>query len=174
MRNSLFGIVEEFGFPSLKALYISLLAPKQGLLFIALSGITSIGDYFFGVSNFTLILLIVLIKIELITGIWASRVRKKKIVSKKLQRFILKLGIYFFFIMMFYKLGQDAKDFTKNIYAYMHSFVILYFVFVHVKSIGENYGRITGKKTDFTEIIKKFANKMLGLKEKDNSDNTPI
>lgn len=165
-------ILNEFGFCTLNSFTESLITPRFGLLFIGLSGITSIGDKFFGVSNLTLFLLLVLIAIELITGIWASVVRKRRIVSKKLQRFVLKIMIYFFFIMILHALSEEATDYTKEIYSYMYSFTILYFVFVHIKSILENYTRITGKKSDFLYYLNVLNSKVFTFtpKKKDPSD----
>lgn len=155
-------LLNEFGFGSIKSFLASMFAPQYGALFITFSGLSSLGDVFFGVSNYTLLLLVILVKIELITGIWASKVKKRPIVSKKLQRFILKMMIYFFFIMIFHQLTNEAENFTKKIYEYMHSFTIMYFVFVHIKSITENYDKITGRRTEFLGIIDKMNEKFFG------------
>ena len=169
MKTGFENILSEFGFCSLSSFFTSLFAPKYGLLFITISSVASIGDALFGISNFSLLLLLILVKIELITGLWAAYKRKKKIVSKKLQRFLLKIMIYFFFIMIFNVLSKETLNFTKHIYVYMHSFTILYFVFVHIKSIAENYGRITGKKSEFLGYIKKMNEKFFNVKDTDPS-----
>lgn len=155
----------DFGFCNSKSLMVSLFAPEYGVLFITLSGLATLGEFCFGLSGFTLVLLLVLVKIELITGLWAAKVRGKKIVSKKLQRFFLKMMIYFFFIMILHRLAAEVTDFTHNLYSYMHSFTIFYFVFVHIKSIAENYGRITGKKSEFLDYIKKINEKVFNSKK---------
>ncbi len=159
-------ILTEFGFSSTKSLLESLLAPQYKYMLISISTLASIGESFFGLSNVSLILLVILIILELITGLWASKVRGRKIVSKRFQRFGLKFMIYFFFIIVFHRLKEEPSlESTSWIYKYMHSFFIMYFVGVHLKSIAENYGRITGKKSEFGGFIKKVNEKFFNLKK---------
>lgn len=164
MKIVLTELIRDFGFCDIKSFLTSLFVPRYSLLFISFSTPSIIGESFFGMSNYTLLLLIILIKIELITGIWAAKVKKETIVSKKLQRFILKIMIYFFFIMMFHQLSNDTTDFTQSLYEYMHSFTIMYFVFVHLKSIGENYDNITNKKSEFLILIQKMNQKFFNIR----------
>lgn len=160
-------LLNEFGFCGFKSFYESLVAPKYGMLFITVSSFGAFAEQYFGMCGACLILLLVLVKIELLTGIWASVKAKRKIVSKKLQRFILKIMIYFLFIMVFHILGQNTKDFTGSVYRYMHSFTIFYFIFVHVKSISENYGAITGKKSEFLELVRRMNKLFFKVKDED-------
>ena len=78
------GLLHEFGFCGIKSLLTSLVAPLKAAIIVFFSSIASVGEFFFGISDLMLILLIVLIKIELITGLWAAYAKKDKIVSKKL------------------------------------------------------------------------------------------
>lgn len=146
-------ILNDFGFSNIKTFINSVFTPRYGLLFASLSGLGSLGEVLFGMSNFTLLILVVLVQIELLTGIWAAKIRGRAIVSKKLQRFILKIMIYFLFIVVFHRLSEDSSNLTKYLYEYMHSFTIMYFIFVHLKSITENYERITGKKSELSKLI---------------------
>lgn len=159
-------LLNEFGFTSTKSFITSLLATNYGMLFTVTTTVASFADYYFGVSNLLLILLLVLINLELITGLWAAKVRKRKIVSKKLQRFLLKIMIYFVFLVLLHRLTHEVDDLTQPIYTYMYSFTILYFVFVHVKSILENYTRITGKETDFYSYLQQMNERVFGVKPK--------
>jgi len=157
-------LIAEFGFCNIKSLYDSLFTPKYGLLFITTSATLSFIEVWFGIADAILIVLLLLLKVELFTGIWAAKVEKQRIISKKLQRFILKTMVYFTFIMSFHILSCFARDFTQSVYKYMHSFTIFYFIFVHVKSIAENYSRITGNPVEFGEYIKKLNDRLFGKK----------
>ena len=165
MRTIFENLLNEFGFRNIESFWNSLVVPKYGLLFLTTSGCTAFIETYFGMRGISLILLLILIKIELFTGILASLTEKKKIVSRKLQRFVLKIMIYFFFIMIFHVLSKDVYDFTQHIYRYMHSFTIMYFVFVHIKSITENYDRITGKKSEFSYFLKRLNQKFFSEKD---------
>lgn len=166
MKSAIEGLLAEFGFCNFDSFLNSLFLPKVGSLLVILGSLVAIPQTYFGLSNLALVLLLVLINVELITGIWASMVKKRKIVSKKLQRFILKIMIYFLFIMTFHVMSKNALNFTKVIYSYMHSFTILYFIFVHLVSITENYGQITGKNIEFADYIKKLKEKFFDEKIK--------
>ena len=153
-------VLNDFGFCNSNSFVESLLATQYKYLLIAFSGITSVGQFFFGMLDITMFLLFILMLIELVTGIWASKIRKRKISSKRLQRFGLKFMIYFFFIMLFQRLKEEpALHSTKELYEYMYSFFIMYFVGVHLKSIAENYSRISGKPSDLGGFIKKINEK---------------
>lgn len=121
-------------------------------------------DRVFGLDAAAFALLIIVMVVELTSGIYASSIRKEQFSSMKLSRFTFKVCIYLVLIAMPYVLSISFKDHGKTaaafIFDWMHLFFVGQIVIENLVSIMENLAVISGKdKTHWiTKIQEKFNN----------------
>jgi hypothetical protein len=110
----------------------------------------------------SLICLFLLLCVELVTGIVASIKEHKKITSRRLQRFGLKVFIYGVILATFsiFMRQYDNSFVMKEVYSGIHSFVVLYIIGVYSISILENTSAILGGTREFDSIIKLIRKKI--------------
>lgn len=139
-----------------------------------LSGISGVVSYLFGFGPALAIAMLVLIIVEVRTGIKASRCEGKNFESFKFSRCILKLA---FWAIIFYTIRQFENEFAHKTHLFdilAHSFFKILFLFAlsffaveHLTSILENISVIDGKpKTALIEVVqqmwKKFTDALKG------------
>lgn len=114
----------------------------------------AVGAYFIPLQGvFELVIAIVLI--DLLTGIWASRIRKVPISSHRLRKSVSKFVGYLLTIWLFYKFETEV-----GIQEWLCTYkLVTGFIFItEVISILENLAVITGNKV-FTKIIRLIRGK---------------
>ena len=163
-------ILSDFGYCSLGEFGQSLLRielAKPLIMFsVSLTFFSEACIHFLGLEFPSVAILVMLLVVELFTGIAASMKKGTKITSKRLQRFGLKIFIYFFLLVVF-KTFQNQYDgkFLANIYSAIHSFIVLYVIGVYSVSVLENVSVIiSGKKTEFKGLVD-YISKRIGQKE---------
>ena len=104
-----------------------------------------------------------------------KKTKKKpfRLASRKLQRFLLKAFVYLFFIGLLHVFTvQYSKGLEHGVFAYLHSFIVMYILGVYSVSIWENMGRITGSNSEFFRLAKFFKKKLVPTDDKDTQDDT--
>lgn len=105
--------------------------------------------------------LMVVMLLELTSGIWASRIRKEPFTSKRMSRFTFKCAVYLLLIAVPYLFSQSyavrGKVLAAGVFDWMHVFFTVQVVVENLISILENYAVISGK--DKTHWIVKIQNK---------------
>ena len=162
----------EWGFDSIGCFFKSLLKVDQFAWIITGGAFLSSLETVFGLNAMSMLALLLLMALELLTGIIASLKRKNKIKSKKLGRFLLKSFTYWFFIGFFAIFALQFKDGLKHVaFDWLHSFIVFYVIGVYAVSIFENLSSITGKRSEFRPVIEAIKKKLLPKKEKDEGPN---
>lgn len=103
----------------------------------------------FGLDEVALFILLLVFFIELVSGIWASRVRGEKFESFKFSRFSFKCFYYLSIIAMCYRMAlsyeKRGNALGVVIFDFMHLFFTVQIVLENIVSISENYSVISGK-----------------------------
>lgn len=121
-------------------------------------------DRVFGLDAVAFALLIIVMVVELTSGIYASSIKKEPFSSVRLSRFTVKCGIYLVLIAAPYGLSISFTAHDKSaaafIFDWMHLFFVGQVVIENLVSILENLAVISGKdKTHWiTKIQEKFNN----------------
>jgi len=152
MRNFFNYIVSNFGFDDLSDFTSSLLHPKAMLLTIPFAGLSSVFETYFGLQSITIFSFVLLVTLELITGLTASKVQGKPIESKKFGRFGLKVFVWIslIFILNSLKIEYRGHEDTIGGLAYgllnwLHGTLFIYICIEYLISVLENMGAISGK-----------------------------
>lgn len=109
--------------------------------------------YFFVPLKFAFAALICVVIVDLLTGIWASRIRKISISSRRLRMSIRKMLGYFEIILLLFII-EKGFDFEVGSYRFVGGFIC----FVEFISIMENTAIISGNNI-FLSIIKLIRGK---------------
>ncbi len=151
-------------------------------LTIPIAGISAFIESFIGLQGLTVFAFVVLVILELITGIVAAKARGEKIVSHKFSRFGLKVFVWMCLLFITNSVGleyENHKDFLSKMgsgfFSWLHGTLFVYVTLEYLISVLENIGSLTNeksKKTLITTIINKL-NSFLGLeKSEKKSDET--
>jgi phage-related holin len=147
MKNLLSNFCSQFGFDNSNDFGNSLV--HINLLWISVP-VAAIGTYVekvFGLSVLTMGAFVILLALEFITGIVASRVKNIKIQSKKFGRFGLKLFIW---IMLFFIINSLRRQYQEQtigeFYGWIHTFIVGYVNMEYLISVLENLAIISGKE----------------------------
>jgi len=146
-------LLRSFGFEDWGSLKESLIPtlkyPGSGYISVMISVVSVPVIRIFGLDGLAFASLLLVFFAELISGIWASRVRGEKIESKKLSRFTFKCAYYLLIIAITYLMSESFKVRQKElavvIFDFMHLFFVVQIVLENVVSVTENYSMITGK-----------------------------
>lgn len=103
----------------------------------------------FGLDEIALLLLLLVFFIELVSGIWASRVRGEPFESFKFSRFSFKCFYYLSIIAICYRFAISYENRGNSlgvvIFDFMHLFFTVQIILENIVSISENYSVISGK-----------------------------
>jgi hypothetical protein len=157
-------IVNNFGYDNANEFFNSFIHTKILYITLPLTFITSLFDIFFGLNILTIIAFIVLLMLELVTGLVASKIKKIKIESKKFSRFGIKLftWLLLLFITNTFK-TQYQNDMEFFYYRWLHSFVFMFVITEYLISVLENISVISGKS--YKKLIKT-------IKQRNENNNT--
>lgn len=158
--------VNSFGFSCTNDFSGSIVHANLLSITLPLAGISAILESLMGLHSLTIIAFVVLVILELITGIAASRSRGEKIVSHKFSRFGLKVFVWMslLFVTNSMRLEYDGhKDLlsvlSTGFFSWLHGALFVYITIEYLISVLENLGSLTNeknKKTLITAIINKL------------------
>lgn len=149
---------------------VNSLAPscKYGVTlgFISLSGIASVVSNIFGLDVGAFVAFLLVMGVELATGLYASHVQGIEFSSQRFSRFLFKLFYYVALIGISYLMAvsfeKRGKGFAAGIFEWLHIFLVVQIVCENVMSILENAAVIEGKpKAHYVTMIKEFISKKL-------------
>lgn len=102
-----------------------------------------------GISELAFAALLLVMVTELVSGVWASKIRKEPFSSMKLSRFTFKVFQYLMIIAvthLFYEsYKSQGKEMGATIFDWMHIFLTVQIVQENIVSILENGAVISGK-----------------------------
>lgn len=174
--NLLDTFVGHFGFDGMNDFISSILHIKLMLFTIPMSfAVFAFLSKYLGMTYVMVAAFLVLAIMELVTGIWGSLATKKKIKSKKLGRFGLKILVWFALIFVAHSFAQSYEHLkgvqnyiVYQIFNWFHGVLMIYVSFEYIISILENLAKITGKTNN--RLIRFITNKMdkvLGWEDED-------
>jgi phage-related holin len=167
MKKVIDYVVSNFGFKDITDFSNSLVHKNIMLLSIPVAGISSILETLFGLQGITILAFVILVMLELITGLIASKVRGEAIVSNKFGRFGLKVFVWLTLLFVLNALKNEYRDdgvfdgMASMLFTWLHGTLFIYINLEYLISILENLGVITGKNND--SIIKLIRDKFKGL-----------
>ena len=120
----------------------------------------------FGLDALAIGALLVVMLLEVCSGLYASRIAKIPFSSRKLSRFTFKVACYLVLIsvpyLFFVNYQQRGNHLAASIFEWLHVFLVTQIVLENIFSILENIAVINGQsKTYWIEKIKKKINGML-------------
>lgn len=151
----------EFGFIDYDHFFNSLLRPKLTYLTIPIAAIGGFIDYLFGLQPIVFVAFVLLLSIELISGIFASWIENKPITSKRMKSFLMMLFVWLIvlFILNTFQSSYEGSE-IGFIFHYLFDAVLIYVNVIYFKSIWENMGRISSKKKEFGSLSDIFSRKL--------------
>jgi hypothetical protein len=124
---------------------------------------SSIVETVFGLQGLTVLAFVVLVVLELLTGLIASRMRGEPIVSKKFGRFGLKMLVWLTLMFIINTLKREYHDdgsfneLASGLFTWLHGTLFIYVNLEYLISVLENLGVISGRNND--SIIKVIKDK---------------
>jgi len=159
-------ILHDYGYKSIGA-FLSSLAPSSkyngiGFLSFGISATAVPVEKWLGLDWAAFVALLLVLLFELVSGVWASAVRKEPLSSKKLSRFTLKVASYLIIMavtnLMAISYARSHKSLPATVFDWMNSFLVIQIVLEQVVSILENVAEISGKPK--THWISKLQEKI--------------
>lgn len=142
-----------YGYESIGA-YAESLAPSSKYatlspVILSISAISVVPIKIFGLTEYAFGALFMMMVVELISGVIASRIRKEPYSSTKSSRFILKVCQYLVVIAVTHLFADSykvqGKEMGATIFEWMHIFLTVQIVQENIVSILENGAVISGK-----------------------------
>lgn len=160
-------IFHEFGFKSSDHFLTSLLRPNLLSISLPTAAIGSLIETVFGLKWIVVLAFVVLLTVELVSGIGASWIEGKEITSKRMKAFVLMLFVWLtsLFILNAFRSNFDETHSLYVVFDYLFNAVLLFVNVIYFKSIWENAGRIMNKKGEFKKLINIFNSKQVDKKE---------
>lgn len=167
MRNLFNYIVTNFGFSDCSEFVNSFIHLNLITVTLPIVTVSSIFEKYFGLEHLTMISFLLLIILELLTGILSSKMRGIKIQSKKFSRFGLKVIVWLSLIFIVNSFRLEYKTHTDimgtlgfTIFNWLHTFLFIYINMEYLISVLENLGVITGNKKNTGTIVKLIKDKL--------------
>lgn len=154
-----------FGFECTTDFNNSIVHSKLLMITIPIAGISAVIENLLGLHSLTLIAFVVLLTLELVTGLMASKIKGHSFESHKFSRFGLKAVVWITLLYVtnqFYKEYSDHTGVFDNIasglFKWLHGTLFIYITLEYLISVLENLGVITGdsKKSLINTIINKL------------------
>jgi len=160
MKNFIHNLVDHFGFENMHDYATSLVHFKLLKITIPMGGLIAGCSTILGFDHTMFMAFFVMVLFELGSGVTASIVEGKKIVSKKISRFGFKLLTWLILIYITHVFANAYADQGKVIAWFtsaFHETIIGYIMWEYIISILENMERITGREIP----LKKYLNELL-------------
>lgn len=145
----------DFGFCGYKHLYMSLLRLDNAKILVVFALMGSVVGSWLGLSSQSILVLFILLICELMLGIGAAFTRKDRFRVGKLQKFGLKVLVYFLLLLVLYtfKLQYTGRP-EEYVYAALHSFAVFYIIGVYLISALENTSYILGGSKEINVLLR--------------------
>ena len=154
-------LIHEFGFCNVDQFTESLLRPKLMSFSVPFSIMGASLQLIFGLKPIVLIAFVMLLTLELLSGIFASWIEGRKITSKRMKSFLMMLFVWLVTLFILTGFKEHFKgNVLEAVFEYLFTAVVLFVNVIYFKSIWENAGRIMNRKEEFKELRKLFASKL--------------
>lgn len=164
-------MVTHFGFADKQDFIQSFIHTKLMAVTIPIATISVFFEQYFGLKVLTVFSFVLLVTLELISGLWASKIKKGKlaIASNPLKRFGFKLlaWLIMVFILNSFKLQwKDENVIIFHLFDWLYSLIIIYISFEYFISVLENIAVISGKSDMLLiKALRKKLHSFLDLEE---------
>ena len=152
MKKELTSILEGFDFESISDLSHSLLPSMKyntWIMTVLFSFLTSCINQIFGLDVMAITALLIVMLVELYSGIYASHINKVPFSSKRLSRFTLKFACYLVLIAVPHLFGESYRQNNNStgaiVFEGLHVFLVTQIVLENIISVLENIAVIQGK-----------------------------
>lgn len=154
-------LLHEFGFCNVEQFTESLLRPKLLFLSVPISFMGATLQLVFGLKPIVLMAFVMLLTLELTSGIFASWIEGRKITSKRMKSFLMMLFVWLstLFILNGFK-EHFRETVLESVFEYLFTAVVLFVNVIYFKSIWENAGRIMNRRQEFRQLRKLFLSKL--------------
>lgn len=163
--------VSTFGFNCTGDFTNSIVHSKILGVTLPLAGISALLENSLGLQHLTLISFVVLVTLELLTGLIAAKVKGEQIVSNKFGRFGLKVLVWLILLYVTNSMRleysgslESFRNLASGFFTWLHGTMFIYIVLEYLISVLENLGAITGKSKD--NLIKSIIDKLNNLLKK--------
>jgi hypothetical protein len=175
IQTKLDEFVSHFGFENMSDFVNSLVHPKLLLFTLPTTllgfSLFSFIEKWFGLSYMVFVAFIVVLFLELVSGLAASLIKGVKISSTRFSRFGLKVLVWMGLILVTNSfqlsyLGRTdiISKLTYNLFYMLHGLMVVYICIEYMISILENLSVITGNKENkFLNFLKKKVDQWLGF-----------
>jgi len=175
IQTKLDEFVSHFGFENMSDFVNSLVHPKLLLFTLPTTllgfSLFSFIEKWFGISYMVFIAFIVVLFLELITGLAASLIKGVKISSKRFSRFGLKVIVWMGLMLVTNSFQTDylgrtdiISKLTYNLFYTLHGLMVVYICIEYMISILENLSVITGNKENkLLTFLKKKVDQWMGF-----------
>lgn len=164
-------ILKDWGFTSMQdllqsTLHIGSLKPMM-VLSVTFGTLSSITDKYLGLEPLVYLCFLILLIVEFITGISASIKEGKKIESKRLGRFIVKIVVYTLMIAIVNILNKSFDDrIVGKIYNFIYWVIIDFITLQLIISVFENLSRLGFQESSrIFNKINKYLSKWFDVKK---------
>jgi hypothetical protein len=171
LRLSLDKQMKEWGFNNLNDFFQSAFHSESFItIFVTSVSLTALGEIIREIIGFTpmvYVSFIVLLLVEVVTGIRASLLEGEKINSKRFGRFILKTFVYTIMLGITNVFGSQIEGFTSYIYNTIHMLIFDYITLQLIISVFENLSRMGYQESSSVfNGIHKVISKYIKLNDK--------
>jgi hypothetical protein len=152
-------LVTNFGFDGVRDFNDSLIHIKMMTLTLPLAMISSVIENLLGLQGLTMLAFVILIILELATGLVASKKRGEEIVSHKFGRFGLKVLVW---LSLLFVVNSFKKEYSgvegsfavlaEGLFTWLHGTLFIYIDLEYLISVLENLGSITENKRNKTLV----------------------
>lgn len=160
IKNFFNYIVVNFGFNGINDFYSSTIHHNLTILTIPVTIVFSFIENLMGLQYLTLVSFGVLVLMEFITGISASKVKNIPIESKKFARFGLKLLVWISLIFIINSLKLEYKGKTDitglmafSLFSWLHGALYVYINLEYLISVLENLEVVSGNDAATSKLI---------------------
>lgn len=168
-------LLSEFGFCGYNSLYVSLFRIGNGGVISIFAGLGAIAENLVGLSSHSLLILLIMLLVELIIGIASGLKRTGRFRVRSLQRFGLKVFIYFLLLLVLHTFKMQYTGGPEfYVYSSLHSFVVFYITGVYLISILENTAYLLGGSKEINGLLKIFRVKMKKVTDAIEGEDTKL
>lgn len=164
--------INDWGYSSLHDLLQTTLHYKNIKPMLAMSvtmaGVSNLINKYIGLEPVTFLAFILLLLVELITGIKASIYEGNKLESRKFSRFVFKVFIYIVMISIthLFSIGSEGRI-ISSLYGFIHFIIIDYITIQLIISVFENLSRLGFQESSKVfKAIKNYLNKWFDMESK--------
>ena len=143
-------LLKSFGFRDVPDFVASCFHINLLKVTVPASVITGAVEYYMGLKALTIFAFVVLLVMELISGVVASVTsRKQKLSSLRFSRFIFKVFLWLvcFFIINSFALQYEEGTMMRAVFEYLHNTIVIYLCLEYLLSFIENIGEIGGRSS---------------------------